>query len=530
MRVINAEGVPIMRIAWLGTTTDCASSDSRYYCEWLRGLRDSPEIDLVQAHLDQNVSDWRGSANKPVEADAILFPHWCTVNLRTFPRCFAYLRPADPPVLVMFNKVFEGFSMKTALVRKYREQTALLLVPTPLVKSYEIASGVRTIFMPYGVNPATFGRYASDTTLAYTADLGFTGGWQRYDDRYLWRHALLGNKTMRAGLEQRGVRLFTPNGLMPTDTYVRVIAQSKLWFATTELGAHASTRFYEVLASGRSLLLCNRDLAAYDPLGLKDGVHAAMFNTTEEFESKLAYYLAHEEKRMAVVRAAREFVVTKHTWAHRASGFAAAARSALAGPSRPSPRVGAAGASVAPSVANASRPRIAVCLVGFVRTLSEPRVFHSLARALRWEDASVDFFGVVSLGGDEVDTAKGQWGQVSHESLAPALEALAPTRWEEHMPLSPEAPCGLDCLRQFQRFEHCVGVAKEQERKNGAKYDWIVKTRPDLSFSSKGGGSFARMKLQPTTLYKDRTAADLVVLIPRAHAENISSLLASQVL
>ncbi|EOD16914.1 hypothetical protein EMIHUDRAFT_256082 [Emiliania huxleyi CCMP1516] len=71
-------------------------------------------------------------------------------------------------------------------------------------------------------------------------------------------------------------------------------------------------------------------------------------------------------------------------------------------------------------------PRIAVCLVGFVRTLSEPRVYNAIERALRPPDASVDFFGAVSLGANESDTAKGQWGTVRHSDLKAALAVLRP--------------------------------------------------------------------------------------------------------
>ena len=47
-------GPPRLRLAWLGdgaretVQSMCADgNDVRYYCEWLRALRDSPEIDLT---------------------------------------------------------------------------------------------------------------------------------------------------------------------------------------------------------------------------------------------------------------------------------------------------------------------------------------------------------------------------------------------------------------------------------------------------------------------------------------------------
>ena len=66
---------------------------------------------------------------------------------------------------------------------------------------------------------------------------------------------------------------------------------------------------------------------------------------------------------------------------------------------------------------------LAVCLLGFVRTLGERRVYESLAN-FRLQARHVDFFGVVSSGGE--DTAKGQWADVDPSTLAPALARLRP--------------------------------------------------------------------------------------------------------
>ena len=41
--------------------------------------------------------------------------------------------------------------------------------------------------------------------------------------------------------------------------YIRLLSSSKIWFATTEKGGHVSPRFYEVMSSGRAMLLCDRN-------------------------------------------------------------------------------------------------------------------------------------------------------------------------------------------------------------------------------------------------------------------------------
>ena len=50
----------------------------------------------------------------------------------------------------------------------------------------------------------------------------------------------------------------------------------------------------------------------------EEGEHAAMFNSSEEFEQKVLHYLRHEDERRRIVANARRFVLEHHLWRHRA--------------------------------------------------------------------------------------------------------------------------------------------------------------------------------------------------------------------
>ena len=82
-------------------------------------------------------------------------------------------------------------------------------------------------------------------------------------------------------------------------------------------------RFFEGMLSGRALLLCNRLVSAFAPLGIVEGVHAAMFNSTAEFQATLLYYLHpdHELERLEIVRSARRLALARHTWRRRVDDF-----------------------------------------------------------------------------------------------------------------------------------------------------------------------------------------------------------------
>jgi len=54
----------------------------------------------------------------------------------------------------------------------------------------------------------------------------------------------------------------------------------------------------------------------YDDL-LEDGKHCVMFDSLEELEKKIRYYLNNDAARNEVIENAYNLVVEKHTWDHR---------------------------------------------------------------------------------------------------------------------------------------------------------------------------------------------------------------------
>lgn len=97
------------------------------------------------------------------------------------------------------------------------------------------------------------------------------------------------------------------------------MAESKIWFSTTSQGDLLPQRTFEVLASGRSLLLMNRPSDPSITAGIiTEDIHCAMFNTTEEMLSKAVYYSSHEEERLEMVARALKHARESHFWKNRA--------------------------------------------------------------------------------------------------------------------------------------------------------------------------------------------------------------------
>ena len=97
--------------------------------------------------------------------------------------------------------------------------------------------------------------------------------------------------------------------------YARTLAATKVWVSTTGPSELVGTRYYEVLASGTTLLLCNAPASpsVYDGL-FEDGVHVVTFRDTPELREKVLFYLAHEGARRKIVQAAHALASSLHTW------------------------------------------------------------------------------------------------------------------------------------------------------------------------------------------------------------------------
>ena len=112
--------------------------------------------------------------------------------------------------------------------------------------------------------------------------------------------------------------------------YARTLAATKVWVSTTGPSELVGTRYFEVLASGTTLLLCNvpASPSVYDGL-FEDGVHVVTFRDTSELREKVLFYLAHEGARRKIVQAAHALATSLHTWGARARFISHVAERAL---------------------------------------------------------------------------------------------------------------------------------------------------------------------------------------------------------
>ena len=230
------------------------------------------------------------------------------------------------PLVVILNKEYVALAEKLAWVRRHCVAAAFTVHHhAPL---FSQTTGVPFHKISFGVDVA---RFASERAPRYELDLGFTGV-IREDQTSQWRLRIWNRAWPR--LAARGLRLFSQSfgrgvrvragsqhkKLDPAE-YVRTMQSSKLWLATTGPADLVGTRYFEVMATGTTLCVCNRlhgnASSAYSSLGLVDGRTVVMFDSLEHFEDIVTNYTTrpeYEARRMAIVRRAQALARRRFAW------------------------------------------------------------------------------------------------------------------------------------------------------------------------------------------------------------------------
>jgi glycosyltransferase involved in cell wall biosynthesis len=99
--------------------------------------------------------------------------------------------------------------------------------------------------------------------------------------------------------------------------YSKNINWSKIVITTTGPADLVGTRYFEIMASNKALIICNRmPKEVYDDIVI-DGFNCVMFDNENDFIEKVKYYLDNEDERMKIVNTAYNYFLEKHTWDHK---------------------------------------------------------------------------------------------------------------------------------------------------------------------------------------------------------------------
>ena len=209
-------------------------------------------------------------------------------------------------------------------------------------KQFEKITGIPFEFLPFAVDPALFKDYGY---AGEKLDLGFSGGLGHPDpppEGQGWSHLLRREIVSKGEIESHasdwgGIKYdFTNHRHDSTVDYAKRLNTANMWLSTTGPVDIVGTRYYEVMATNTTMLLCNksktywsfndegtrqdREVDVYDGL-FEEGKHYVGFENYDEFMEKLRHYKENEDERQQIISQAYDHVLANHTWAHRAQKF-----------------------------------------------------------------------------------------------------------------------------------------------------------------------------------------------------------------
>mmetsp|Transcript_121200 Transcript_121200/g.342948 ORF Transcript_121200/g.342948 Transcript_121200/m.342948 type:complete len:397 (-) Transcript_121200:46-1236(-) len=224
-------------------------------------------------------------------------------------------------VLICLNKVYTLGCEKLRVACRVRDSLGVPVVvltwsPRLLQQCPKTCSNLVVKHVGFAVDPELF--HVQDEAWEKRAyDVAFTG--HHEPPKYLNRDAVL------QALKDSHIIVYNPTKVKKWKRYQRVFSNSRIMLSTIGLPPTSAfghfdlvgTRYFEIMASGTVLLLCDRSLA-YRDLGIVENVTAAMFSTPQEAVRVVRYYLGHPAEASVITQAARNLVLANHTWKHRA--------------------------------------------------------------------------------------------------------------------------------------------------------------------------------------------------------------------
>ena len=207
-------------------------------------------------------------------------------------------------IIIILNKEYTNLEQKLDIISRIKPQycfTAYYAIEKLLPLKFQRLSFATSI-----------NEFINNFDGKYIYDIGFTGIIRHEQDNNIRRRIInLLNKQTDITVYYR------ENTGLPLDKYKQLTQQTKIWLCTTGPADLVGTRYFEIMAMRRSLVLCNNKKHVYDNI-FEDKVHCVMFNDELDFIEKLRYYLINDNERKKIIDNAYFHVIKNHDWSNRA--------------------------------------------------------------------------------------------------------------------------------------------------------------------------------------------------------------------
>jgi len=259
------------------------------------------------------------------------------------------IEDTDIPKVVLLNKEYGGsLGSKLGWIKDIKADLAFTYHHD--YEIFEKATGVPFHFLPFAADPNLFKDYGTspEYDIGFTGGLGHTStnGWETKSkfgefppgptEGQGWSHDLR-KQIKDAHGEWPDINFYFANHLHDsTVDYAKRLNTAKIWLSTTGPVDIVGTRYYEVMLTNTTLLMCNRsnkmwcfdencnrkdrDVDVYGEL-FEEDKHYVAFESPEELKEKVLYYKENEDERKKIVNNAYEHALKNHTWDNRAEQF-----------------------------------------------------------------------------------------------------------------------------------------------------------------------------------------------------------------
>ena len=284
---------------------DTSSKICNYYSDIVNYLKKYSNLNFINSNIDKEIIKFKPD---------IIILGFTVTNDKNVKKLYIKTKI---PLYIILNKEYERLNEKLNWIKKIKPKKVFTVHHS--FKKYEEICQIPFCKIMWSADHNVFKKYNED----YKHDLFFSGVIRKEQTDNLRNK--INNKLdliknynilMKVAVFKNDKLIGKLNTFNLSD-YANNIQNSKIALTTTGPGDLVGTRYFEIMASNKALILCNRmPIEVYEDI-LIDKFNCVMFGDENDFIEKFKYYIEHEEERMKIVNQAYKYFLEKHTWDHK---------------------------------------------------------------------------------------------------------------------------------------------------------------------------------------------------------------------
>lgn len=227
------------------------------------------------------------------------------------------LNNIEIPIYIILNKEYDAIEKKLEWIKKIKPTKVFTVHHKEIL--YQTITNIPFIKIMWSANELIFKQYND----IYKYDLFFSGVIRDEQNNNI-RNKIYDNlhfinkyKILIKVAFFKNNKLSGKLNTFNLNDYAMNINLSKIALTTTGPADLVGTRYFEIMASNKALIMCNRmSQHIYQDIVI-DKFNCIMFDDENDFIKKFIYYINNEQERMQIVQNAYKYFLEKHTWHHK---------------------------------------------------------------------------------------------------------------------------------------------------------------------------------------------------------------------